>query len=78
MVWTVPFSLATTGGISVIYFPPGTEMFHFPGFSLHTYEFSMQYMSCDMWVSPFGYSRIKACLGAPRDFSHPATSFFAF
>src|SRR5262249_9502318 len=26
-----PFSLAAIFGISVIYFPPGTEMFHFPG-----------------------------------------------
>ncbi len=78
MVWTLPFSLATTKGISVISFPLGTEMFHFPRSSLHTYEFSMQYVSRDTWVSPFGHSRIKACLGAPRDFSHPATSFFVF
>ena len=27
------------------------------------------------WVPPFGHSRIKGCLGPPRDFSHPATSF---
>src|SRR6202035_787418 len=27
----VPISLAATFGISVIYFPPGTEMVHFPG-----------------------------------------------
>ena len=31
-VWAVPFSLTTTGGISSISFPPGTEMFHFSGF----------------------------------------------
>ena len=30
-VWAVPISLAATFGISVIYFPPGTEMVHFPG-----------------------------------------------
>ena len=30
-VWAVPISLAATIGISVIYFPPGTEMVHFPG-----------------------------------------------
>lgn len=32
MVWTGPFSLTTTGGISSISSPPGTEMFHFSGF----------------------------------------------
>ena len=26
----------------LISFPPGTEMFHFPGFALQAYEFSMQ------------------------------------
>src|SRR5207253_4474832 len=31
----VPISLAATFGISVIYFPPGTEMVHFPGLA-HT------------------------------------------
>ena len=30
-VWAVPISLAATLGISLIYFPPGTEMVHFPG-----------------------------------------------
>ena len=34
-VWAVPISLAATFGISVIYFPPGTEMVHFPGLA-HT------------------------------------------
>ena len=29
-VWAVPISLAATIGISVIYFPSGTEMVHFP------------------------------------------------
>ena len=34
-VWALPRSLAATGGISVlISLPPGTEMFHFPGFAL--------------------------------------------
>ncbi len=34
-VWAVPISLAATFGISLIYFPPGTEMVHFPGLA-HT------------------------------------------
>ena len=29
------------------------------------------------WVSPFGNSRIKACLTAPRDLSQSTTSFIA-
>ena len=36
-VWAVPLSLATTNGISSISFPPGTEMFHFPGLSRSRY-----------------------------------------
>ena len=34
-VWAIPISLAATFGISLIYFPPGTEMVHFPGLA-HT------------------------------------------
>ena len=34
-VWASPFSLAATCGILIlVYFPPGTEMFHFPGYAL--------------------------------------------
>ena len=34
MVWAVPRSLATTGAIIGLFsFPPGTEMFQFPGFA---------------------------------------------
>ena len=32
-VWAFPISLAATFGISLIYFPSGTEMVHFPGFA---------------------------------------------
>ncbi len=33
-VWPRPRSLAATGGVTVLSsFPPGTEMFHFPGFA---------------------------------------------
>jgi hypothetical protein len=34
-VWAIPISLAATIGISVIYFPAGTEMVHFPALA-HT------------------------------------------
>src|SRR5271156_1944692 len=39
-------------------FPPGTEMFQFPGFALLPYGFRQKY-PCG-WVAPFGYPRIKA------------------
>ena len=31
--WPDPRSLATTNGVSLMSFPPGTEMFQFPGFA---------------------------------------------
>ena len=39
------------------------------------------YSVCDtpllVWVSPFGYLRIKVCLPTPRSFSQATTSFIA-
>ena len=33
-VWALPRSLATTGGITILFSsPPGTKMFQFPGFA---------------------------------------------
>ena len=63
---------------SFLYFPRGTEMFHFPRFARS--HLSIQ---CGVrrhyppWVSPFGYLRIKAWLAAPRSFSQLPTSFIA-
>ena len=37
--WPDPRSLATTDGVSLMSFPPGTEMFQFPGFASNPYEF---------------------------------------
>ena len=56
-------------------FPPGTEMFQFPGFAPHTYAFSMRYP--EGWVSPFGHPEITARLPAPSGFSQVPTSFIA-
>jgi hypothetical protein len=66
-VWAVPISLAATFGISVIYFPPGTEMVHFPGLA-HTRLFYSAGCSesSSRRVSPFGHPRIKACLRLPE------------
>ena len=43
---------------------------------LHTPMYSVYSTASRQWVTPLGHSRIKGCLGPPRDFSHPATSFF--
>src|SRR5215475_10168234 len=50
----------------LISFPPGTEMFQFPGFASATYVFSCQYPYG--WVSPFGHLRIKECSHLPEAF----------
>jgi hypothetical protein len=58
--------------------PPGTEMFHFPGFARH--HLFVQWCvrrHYPPWVSPFGHRRIKAWLAAPRRFSQLPASFFA-
>ena len=47
-------------------FPPGTEMFQFPGFASYAYGFSARY-PCG-WVAPFGYPRINACSRLPVAF----------
>jgi hypothetical protein len=47
-------------------FPPGTEMFQFPGFASTHYVF-MCGSPCG-GVAPFGYPRIKACSRLPMAF----------
>src|SRR5262245_16313936 len=49
-------------------FPPGTEMFQFPGFATTTYGFSS---------GRFGYPGINARLTASPGFSQSSTPFFA-
>ena len=41
--WPGPRSLATTSGVSLMSFPPATEMFQFAGFASRTYGFSTGY-----------------------------------
>ena len=41
--WPGPRSLATTDGVSLMSFPPGTEMFQFPGFAFGSYGFRSKY-----------------------------------
>ena len=42
--WPHPRSLATTNGVSLMSFPPGTEMFQFPGFAFVSYVFRNKYL----------------------------------
>ena len=50
-------------------FPPGIEMFHFPGLATHTYGFS---------VRQFGNPGINARLTASPGLSQSSTPFIAF
>ena len=66
-VWAVPISLAATFGISVIYFPPGTEMVHFPGLA-HTH-LCIQRAVTGVHPVGFPHSEIlgsKPACGSPR------------
>ena len=38
-----PFARRYFGNKQLFYFPPGTEMFHFPGFAFYNYEFIVEY-----------------------------------
>src|SRR5262249_9680701 len=63
----VPISLAATFGISVIYFPPGTEMVHFPGLA-HT-RLCIQRAVTRVYLAGFLHSDIpgsKPACGSPR------------
>ena len=79
-------SLATTTGLfrfrspllaesRLMSFPPGTEMFQFPGFASPPYVFRWRYpkgVGC-----PIRTSTDQSLLAAPRGFSQRATSFIA-
>ena len=66
-VWAVPISLAATIGISVIYFPSGTEMVHFPELA-HT-SLCIQPAVTRVHLVGFPHSEIpgsKPACGSPR------------
>ncbi len=66
-VWASPLSLATTRGI--LSFPPGTEMFQFPGFPPSGLCVQPQGDGLShRRVSPFGYHRFSACTRLPDAF----------
>ena len=69
-VWAVPISLAATIGISVIYFPAGTEMVHFPALA-HT-RLCIQRAVTRVHLVGFPHSDIpgsKPACGSPRLFA---------
>ena len=70
----IPVRSPLLGESRLISSPPGTEMFHFPGFASRLLGIPGH---DSRWVSPFGHPRIIACLAAPRGFSQPTTSFIA-
>ncbi len=53
-----------------VYFPPGTEMFYFPGYALYVIITQNYQVILDR-VSPFGHLRIKGCSAPPRSVSPP-------
>ena len=66
-VWALPLSLATTQGISLISFPRGTEMFHFPRLPSCGYGFTTGYRPSP--TGGFPHSDIPGSMpacGSPR------------
>ena len=72
----IPFRSPLLWESRLISFPPATEMFQFTGLAPSTLCIQVAVTLAGR-VSPFGYSRIKARLLAPRDFSQATTSFIA-
>ena len=75
----VPFRSPLLWESRLISFPPGTEMFHFPGFASCNLFVQLRMTGHDSGrVAPFRNSRLTGCLAPPRDLSQPTTSFIAF
>jgi hypothetical protein len=78
LVWAGPRSLATTYGITIVFFSCGYLDVSVPrvrSMWLCIHHTVTEHYLCR--VSPFGYPRIKARLTAPRGFSQFTTSFIA-
>jgi hypothetical protein len=73
--WPGPRSLATTRESLLMSFPPGTEMFQFPGFASQPYVFRLGYPKGVGF--PIRTSADQRSLASPRGFSQRATSFIA-
>ena len=69
LVWPLPLSLAATQGIDVSFSSSGyldvsVHRVPFPWLCIHHRIHTV----CRMWVSPFGYLWISACLRLPKAF----------
>ena len=60
----IPFRSPLLGESRLIFLPPGTEMFQFPGFAFHALWIQAG-MTLTGRVSPFGNPRIKDCSHLP-------------
>ena len=72
----IPFRSPLLRESRLISFPPGTEMFQFPGLSpaclCIQHGVTPHYQR---WVSPFGHPRITGYSAPPRGLSQPFTPF---
>ena len=76
-VWALPPSLATTKGIDrFLSFPPGNEMFQFPGCPSVRYGFTYEYQDIVLVSFLIRISADQCSFTAPRSFSQLVTSFF--
>ena len=74
----VPFRSPLLWESRLISFPPGTEMFHFPGLASGNLCIQLRMTGHDSRrVSPFRHHRIIGCLAPPRCFSQLTASFLA-
>jgi hypothetical protein len=72
----IPFRSPLLRESLLIYFPRGTEMFHFPRLSppcLYIQQGVTPHYRC--WVSPFGHPRVKGYSAPHRGLSQPFTPF---
>ena len=72
----LPVRSPLLGESRLISFPPGTEMFHFPGFAPHKV---VLYVTIQ-WVAPFGNLRINASWQLPvayRSLVRPSSPLLA-
>ena len=72
----VPFRSPLLRESRLIYFPRGTEMFHFPRLPLPSLCVQLGVTPhYRRWVSPFGNPRVKGCSTPHRGLSQSSTSF---
>ena len=73
----VPFRSPLLRESRLISFPPGTEMFHFPGFALSCLYIQQEVIGRSQWGYPIRVSRNHGLLATPPSFSQLSTPFFA-